>query len=73
MPNSNSVFLLYHTRVDSFGCDNDKLLGVFSDLEQANKAKQYALTQKGFKDYPNGFIITEYQINKQEWLKGFGD
>ena len=69
----NSVYVLYHTRVDSFGCDNDKCLGVFSSLEEVEKGKQYALKQKGFKDYPDGFSAVEYEINKQEWLEGFGD
>lgn len=69
----NTVYVLYHTRVDAFGNDNDKCLGVFSDLTEVEKAKQYALQQKGFKDYPDGFSAVEYEINKQEWLEGFGD
>ncbi len=69
----NSVYILYHTRVDAFGCENDKCLGVFSDLDKVEQAKQYALKQKGFRDYPDGFSVSEYQINKQEWPEGFGD
>lgn len=69
----NFVYVLYHTRVDGFGCDNDKCLGVFSGLKEIEKAKQYALKQKGFKDYPNGFFAVKYEMNKQEWLEGFGD
>ena len=42
-------------------------------MEEVEKAKQYALQQKGFKDYPEGFSAVEYEINKQEWLEGFGD
>lgn len=52
---------------------NDKCLGVFSSPEEVEKAKEYALKQKGFKDYPDGFSAVEYEINKQEWLEGFGD
>lgn len=69
----DKVYILWHTRVDAFGCDNDKCLGVFSSLKNAEQAKQYTLTQKGFKDYPDGFGISEYTIDKQEWLEGFGD
>ena len=68
----DKVYILWHTRVDAFGCDNDKCLGVFSSLENAEQAQQYALTQKGFKDYPDGFCVSEYTIDKQEWLEGFG-
>lgn len=70
---SNCVYILYHTRVDSLGCDNIKCLGVFSSTEKAKEAKHFALKQKGFKDYPDGFDIVEYEIDKQEWLEGFGD
>ncbi|EGV36054.1 hypothetical protein l11_02250 [Neisseria weaveri LMG 5135] len=48
-------------------------MGVFSSPEEVEKAKEYALKQKGFKDYPDGFSAVEYEINKQEWLEGFGD
>ena len=68
----DKVYILWHTRVDAFGCDNDKCLGVFSSLDNAEQAKQYALTQKGFKDHPDGFCVSEYTIDKQEWLEGFG-
>lgn len=70
---NNSVYVLYHIRVDDLGCDNYKCLGVFSSLEEIEEAKQYALQQKGFKDYPDGFSTVKYEINKQEWLEGFGD
>lgn len=65
-----SVYLLWHTRVDGDD-EDDKLLGVFSSQENAEEAKQNALTKAGFKDYPDGFCIVEYEINKQEWLDGF--
>lgn len=60
----NVVYILYHTRVDDWGCDNNKCLGVFSSMKEIEKAKQYALQQKGFKDYPDGFSAVEYVFNK---------
>lgn len=63
--NMDTVYVLWHTRVDGFGHDNDKCLGIFSSLEKAEKAKQYALTQKGFKDYPDGFCVSKYTIDQQ--------
>lgn len=69
----DSVYVLYHTRVDESGYEDDKCLGIFSNPELAEEAKIYALQQKGFRDHPDGFCISEYKINKQEWLEGFGD
>ncbi|MGR6981616.1 hypothetical protein ACUHGC_09510 [Testudinibacter sp. P27/CKL/0425] len=70
---SNSVYVLYHARTDLLGCENNKCLGVFSSLAEVEKAKQYALTQKGFRDYPDNFSAIEYEINQLEWSEGFGD
>ena len=30
-----------------------------------------ALTQPGFVDYPQGFIVDEYVIDQHEWTSGF--
>lgn len=67
-----SVYLLWHTRKDGDN-EDDKLLGVFSSHHRAQAAQEYALTQKGFKQYPDGFCIVCYELDKQEWLEGFGE
>lgn len=43
---SNSVYILYHTRVDELGCDNDKCLGSFSSLEKVEEAKNMLYNRK---------------------------
>lgn len=66
----NSVYVLYHTRVDAFGCENNKCLGVFSDLNEVEKAKQYALKQKGFdlKIIPTVFRLWSMKsISRNGW------
>lgn len=67
------VYVLYHTRFGENDYEDVKCLGVFSSIDKANQAKQYALTQKGFKDYPDNFDMVKYEIDKQEWIDGFGD
>ena len=40
-----------------------KGIGNFHSLEKANEAIHKCKTQKGFKDYPDEFVITEYTID----------
>jgi hypothetical protein len=69
--NESNVFVLHHT----YGCSESetyKLIGIFSSEELA-KSAVYAHSQlPGFKDYPDGFEISLYQIDKSHWDEGFG-
>ena len=60
------VYLLDHSH------DNDtKLIGVFSSRETAECAITKYLEKPGFQDYPDGFRIVEYEIDKAFWEEGF--
>lgn len=66
---SQNVFLLHHTRCNEE--DDLKLLGVFSSESLANEAIEMYLNIKGFKDFPEGFEVSKYCIDKREWIEGF--
>lgn len=40
------------------------MLGAFY-LKEAEKAKRYALPQKGFKDYPDGFLLLNMKLTSK--------
>jgi hypothetical protein len=65
------VFLLWHTRIDAESEDS-KLLGVYSSENTANAARGRASMQAGFREYPDGFEITAYEVDRDEWSEGFG-
>jgi hypothetical protein len=69
----NTVFIVQHLREDPDGYDDVKLIGVYStkDLAQASVERHKALP--GFSDYPLGFDISEYELDKDEWNEGFLD
>ena len=69
------VFLLWHCRplagaVDDNDTDN-KLIGVYSSAAQADAARSRKLKLEGFRDFPDCFLIDEYEVDKEKWSEGF--
>jgi hypothetical protein len=65
------VFLLWHTNILPDGEEDDKLIGVYASVDDAEQAKQRSLLQPGFCDAPGGFVIDRYQVGKDHWTEGF--
>lgn len=66
------VFLAWH-EYDDDGCDEAKLIGVFSTRARARKAIAARKNKPGFVDHPEGFEISEVTVDlDQEWMEGFG-
>ena len=65
------VFLAWH-EYDNEGCDETKLLGVFSTYQRAEAAITARRDKPGFIDHPDGFEIAEVAVDQdQEWMEGF--
>ena len=71
------VFLLWHMRpfgpdeTDEEGETDDKLCGVFSTRERAEAARQQLIQLQGFRDYPDDFLVDEYDVDRVQWESGF--
>jgi hypothetical protein len=65
-----TIYLLMHEH-ELDGCDQLKILGVYSSRILAEKAQAYFVLQEGFCDYPDGFVIDEYRLNQNLWSEGF--
>ncbi|MFK7900988.1 MAG: hypothetical protein AB8B61_09550 [Cyclobacteriaceae bacterium] len=65
-----TVFILQHS-YDLDGCDETKLIGVYSTKHEAENAVHRLREQEGFKRTIEGFEIDEYEINKDHWTEGF--
>jgi hypothetical protein len=50
---------------------NVKLIGVYSSYQNAVDARERVRDKPGFRDYPNGFCIDRYQVDKDWWPEGF--
>ena len=71
------VFLLWHMRplgpdeTDEESETDDKLCGVFSTRERAEVARQQLIQLQGFRDYPDDFLVDEYDVDRVQWESGF--
>ena len=64
------VYLLEHARkIDAY--NELKTLGVYSSKEKAEEVILDYKKLPGFKDFLDGFCITEYEIDKKYWIEGF--
>lgn len=66
-----TIFALWHMHQDDDGCDHEMMLGVFSTKENAQNAITSLKDQPGFRDYPDGFEIHEYPVDRVEMREGF--
>ena len=65
------VFLLWHVNELLGGEEDEKLIGVYSSQETAERAKQRVLSQPGFRNVPEGFLINRYQVDQDHWTEGY--
>lgn len=65
------IFILQHSYELENGCDETKLLGVFSSFEKAVQVIQEYKNLPGFKNRPDDFYIDKYEIDKKYWIEGF--
>jgi hypothetical protein len=66
-----TVYLLYHSHDLGSGETDDKLIGVYSDEANAEAARIRASTLEGFRDAPDGFLISPYELNRDHWQEGY--
>ena len=68
----STVFILQHVHEFDDGHEDVKLIGVFSSEALARAAQQQVSAQPGFRDLPDGFCISEHDIDGQiGWPEGY--
>jgi hypothetical protein len=67
------VFLLQHTHEFDDGHEDVKLIGVYSNRANAEKAQIAVRDQPGFRDTPEGFTISECRLDPEQpsWEEGY--
>ena len=66
-----TVYLLWHRHPFENGPDDVKLIGVYESGFAARQAQARVAGQPGFRDYPEGFEISAYEIGQDHWTEGF--
>jgi homoserine kinase type II len=65
-----TVFVLQH-EYELWGRDEVKFIGVYATHAEAEAAVSRLTKSPGFRDWPDGFDISEYPIGKDHWTEGF--
>ncbi|MBL0104116.1 MAG: hypothetical protein IPP51_10440 [Bacteroidetes bacterium] len=65
-----TVFILHHS-YELEGQEETKLIGVYSTEKQAQLAISRLKDKNGFKYLPDAFVISENEIDKDNWTEGF--
>ena len=66
---NNTVYMLWFGRQD---CEDRELfIGVYSSESQAKAAIERVKKEKGFADFPQGFHVYPYELDKDHWREGF--
>ena len=68
---SNMVHLLWFVNEMAECEDAELLIGVYSSETEAKAAIQRFKDQRGFVDFPEGFRIHAYELNRDHWTEGF--
>jgi hypothetical protein len=68
---SNKVHLLWFVNQMAEQDDAELLIGVYSDETEARAAIARLKDQRGFVDFPEGFQIHAYELNRDHWTEGF--
>jgi hypothetical protein len=65
------VWLLWHGDDLRDDTPDAKLLGVYSSEDAAKGRVSRCSLLPGFRDYPDAFEISRYEIDRDEWPEGF--
>lgn len=48
-----------------------KVVGIYSSKSLAEEAEDRARALPGFSDEPDGFVIEQYEVDRDHWSRGF--
>jgi hypothetical protein len=69
---TGTVHLLWFVKEMPEGIDDAELLvGVYSSEAEARVAIERVKGQPGFAEFPQGFQIHRYELNRDHWTEGF--
>jgi homoserine kinase type II len=67
----DKVYVLWFVQEQNEHPDIELLVGVFSSQTEAQRVIELLKNKSGFADFPDGFRIEAYELNKFSWTEGF--
>lgn len=63
----NTVYLVQHEDIENDYVEEPRVIGIYSSEKLAQEAVERAKKLSGFGDYPKGFQIKKYILDKDQW------
>ena len=67
----NEVYFVQHENIENDYIEEPRTIGIYSSEQLAQEAIERAKKLSGFGDYPEGFQIIKYVLDKDQWIQGF--
>jgi homoserine kinase type II len=67
----DTVWLLWFEQEQEGSQDTELLIGVYRTEADALAAKERLKEQPGFREYPEGFKLYQYEVGRDGWTEGF--
>ena len=65
------VFILHHIHTFDNDEEDIKIIGIYSSHASATAAIERLRQQPGFCEVPEGFEISDYQVDVDHWSEGY--
>jgi hypothetical protein len=66
-----TMVVLWHVHEMPNGDEDAKLIGIYSTEQKAEQAIERLRVQPGFRDFPDSFEVSDYELDKDHWSEGF--
>lgn len=66
----NKVFVVHH-EYEWCNHDETKFIGVYATMNDAQAAVVRLRVEPGFREWPDGFLISDCELGVTSWLEGF--
>jgi hypothetical protein len=67
----NTVYFVQHENIENDYIEEPRVIGIYSPEKLAQEAIERAKKLSGFGDYAEGFQITKYILDYDQWIVGF--
>lgn len=65
------VYYVQHENIENDYIKEPRMIGIYSSEKLAQEAVERARKLSGYDDYPQGFQITEYVLDLDQFICGF--
>lgn len=66
-----TVYFVEHENIEDDYIEEPRMIGIYSSEQLAQEAVERAKKLSGYGDYPEGFQITEYILDLDQFIVGF--